>query len=694
MQKKINRRKLLKLTAVTPITGIALNTLAPNAIAEPSLPVPLLPQEDPEPWTRQAATISSKNWYTWTENIPFLPGVPGANLLPPEEVPTIEWLLEGADGLITLALSVLASVMPQFNAAHTGALLDDEKQLLAIQQRTQGYRHRFTELGNGKYNQIGARNSPRRIEVAPEDAAQATIIQTELMELFNQLVTLIGNLGTNIELLMASEQASGDFTSEDGLTKYNVMWQTTPVPEAAGNIHDDEFFAYLRVGGWDTTAIERVRDSLPEKFPLTEEQYREGIQANDSLEKAIRENRLFICDYAEIAKLAPEGKTTKLLTGDGYCSAAIAVFAIPPGGTRLVPVAIQCGQDPATSTMFVRPHAGDNDRYWGWQMAKTVVQTADFVRHEFMTHLARTHLVSEVFSVALPRNLAPNHPLRILLAPHNEGDIFVNILAATLIMPPNLFADVIFAAPIGDIAATALEARLAWDFYERMPRNDFKRRGVEDPKILKEYPYRDDSLLIWDSIHEWVNDYIRTYYSSDAVVLADTELAAWVDEIASLGKIKGFREITSVEQLVEVVTMIIFTSSAFHASVNFPQGHLLSYAPLASGLTVTPPPIKINGYTEADWIAMLPGTVSSVAQFFFLNLLASVYYRPLGEYRSNFFPYYPIFTDPRIAGAQGPLEKFKDRLHSAEDTIKNRNKSRYQPYEYLLPSNIPTSTNI
>lgn len=699
MQGNLNRRRLLSLSALIPIAsvGMAGTTGFGTAVAAPviaDLPVPLLPQFDQAPWGRQAALVQAKSAYTWTEDLPFVPGIPAAYFVPLDSFPTIEWLLTGVDTVVTMALNLIGSIIPQFNAAATGTLADPEQQLLAIRQKSADANMRFTALGNGKYNELGDRPSDAYVTATPEESAQATVLQAEAMDLFQQVQLVLSNLRTNVQALLESNQSIGSFGTKDGLAQYNAMWQGMPIPDVAENLHDDELFAFLRIGGFNTNVIERVDRALPDNFPLTHQQYRDGLGVDDDLDTAIAEGRLFIVDYVELGKMAPEHATYKILTGDGYNSAPIAVFAIAPGGGKLQSVAIQCGQNPATAPIFVRPKPDDQQKYWGWQMAKTVVQTADFNHHEMLAHLSRAHFVSEVFALSTHRAFAPNHPLSVLLTPHFEGDIFVNFLAATIIMPPNLFADIILAAPLPDIVETVGKDRLNWDFYERMPHRDFARRGLDDAGTLREFPYRDDALLIWEAIENWMDDYVRVYYTSDADVIADTELAAWVVEAASMGKMKGFREITSVDQLIEVLTMVIYTASAYHASVNYPQSHLMTYAPYTAGIAATPPPTSTDGLTEADWIKSLPNLLTSLAQFYFLNVLGTIYYRPLGDYRTNIFPFPPSFGDPRIAETGGPLHRFRKDLAAIEAEINRRNQSRSQPYEYLLPSNIPTSTNI
>ncbi|MFB7859859.1 lipoxygenase family protein [Rhodococcus qingshengii] len=699
MQGNLNRRRLLGLSALIPVASLGLagtaGTSPAAAVPAPAgVPVPLLPQYDSAPWLRQGAIAQAKSAYTWTEDLPFVPGIPAAYFVPLDAFPTIEWFFTGLDSFLALGLNLIGSIIPQLNAGATGTLADPKKQLLAIQQKTTDAKSRFDSLGGGIYNDIGDRPSDAYVTATPEDAAQAMVLQNEVQDLFQQVQIVMGNVRTVVQALLESNQGIGNFGTPEGLAKYNAIWQTAPIPDVAENLHDDDLFAYMRIGGFNTNVIERVRGSLPEKFPLTDQQFRDGIGVDDTLDTAISQGRLFITDYAELGKMAPEQATYKILTGDSYNSAPIALFAIAPGNDKLQPVAIQCGQNPATAPMFVRPKPDDQERYWGWQMAKTVVQTADFNHHEMLAHLSRAHFVSEVFAVSTQRAFAPNHPLSILLKPHFEGDIFINFLAATIIMPPNLFADVILAAPLPDIIETVGKDRLNWDFYERMPHRDFARRGLDDGSVLREFPYRDDALLIWDALHSWMNDYVRVYYDTDADVLADTELAAWVEEVVSMGKMKGFAPITSVEQLIEVLTMVLYTASAYHASVNYPQSHLMTYAPFAAGVTSTPPPTNTAGQTEADWLKMLPNLLISLAQFYFLNQLGTVYYRPLGDYRTNIFPFPPSFGDPRIADTGGPLQRFRATLANVEAEIDRRNETRSQPYEYLLPSNIPTSTNI
>lgn len=106
---------------------------------------------------------------------------------------------------------------------------------------------------------------------------------------------------------------------------------------------------------------------------------------------------------------------------------------------------------------------------------------------------------------------------------------------------------------------------------------DLVQRGIADPQHLPDFPWRDDALLLWEAIHTWVGNYVSVYYVDDEAVIADTELAAWTEDLILNGKVKGFKPIVLRTQLVDVLTMVIYTATAQHAAVNFPQRPLMSY---------------------------------------------------------------------------------------------------------------------
>jgi arachidonate 15-lipoxygenase len=219
---------------------------------------------------------------------------------------------------------------------------------------------------------------------------------------------------------------------------------------------------------------------------------------------------------------------------------------------------------------------------------------------------------------------------------------------------------------------------------------------VDDAQALPDYPYRDDGLLVWDALHRWVEDYLALYYGSDADVAGDYELQGWLRELASPdgGRLQDIGEDGGVRTrayLADLVTMVIFTASAQHAAVNFPQSYIMSYAPslpLAAYAPLPGAPLAAEPASIDALLAYLPPLQQSFAQQTLMTLLGRLYFTALGAYDRYTAGAY--FQDSRVAV---PLKGFQARLGEVEATIARRNLRRI-PYRSMLPSEIPQSINI
>ncbi|MET0404967.1 MAG: lipoxygenase family protein, partial [Cystobacter sp.] len=479
----------------------------------------------------------------------------------------------------------------------------------------------------------------------------------------------------------------GLFGEAPSLAAFTKPFSLLLLPSVASNYDTDLLFARMRLAGPNPLVIQRIEAPDP-RFPVTDAQYRAAMGgADDSLPRAGAEGRLYLADYAVFDGLAT-GTTSG---GKKYIEAPLALFAVPPEGAadrRLRPVAIQLSQK-AGAPIFT---PGDGT---SWLLARLHVQVADGNYHELISHLGLTHLVLEEFAMATPRQLSTQHPLYLLLTPHFQGTLSINDGAESSLIAPGGPVDLLLSVEIGASTRVCVEAVAGHRINQSFLPRALALRGVDDPSKLPDYPYRDDALLLWNDIHAWVGDYLSLYYEDDAAVRADYELQNWVQELGSpsVGKLRDLGEqdgsIQTRAYLVDLVTYVIFTASAQHAAVNFPQRTIMSFTPAMPLAAYAPAPSIVEPLLPASTqLAHLPPLQMALLQQIVGIGLGNIYFTRLGAYDAYLRESW--FQDPRVGSLLGV---FQERLGRTEREIGRRNLSRI-PYDTLLPSSIPQSINI
>ena len=464
----------------------------------------------------------------------------------------------------------------------------------------------------------------------------------------------------------------------EDVAEFDGLFRALGLPPIAKDYQIDEVFAEMRVAGPNPIMLRRV-ERLDGRFPVTDQHYQLAVPG-DTLEAAGQEGRLYLADY----QLLDGVENGHFPDAQKYLYAPLALFALPPGKTKLVPVAIQCKQEPAPDNPVFTPDDGYN-----WLIAKTVVEIADGNVHEAITHLGRTHLLIEPFVIATHRQLAASHPLHLLLEPHFEGTLAINNQAHRHLVAPGGACDQMMAGTIAETRGLAVKGLKSYPFRDSTLPQVLRERGLDDPGLLPHYPYRDDALLYWQVIRRWASDYLALYYPTDADVQQDAELRNWLAELASPdgGRVVGLGftgQAPDRDALTDIVAKIIFTSSAQHAAVNFPQCDLMTYVPNMPLAGYAPAPTRKDGGTLADYLAMLPPRHTSELQVELGYLLGATHYTTLGQYGRRHF------RDPRVAG---PLMTFEKQLFQIGQIIAERNRRR-RPYTYLEPAGVPQSINV
>lgn len=503
---------------------------------------------------------------------------------------------------------------------------------------------------------------------------------------------------------------SREAREQTSLADYRDLFQIIYLPDISNHFLQDRAFAAQRVAGANPLVIKRISE-LPDHFPVTDQQFKAVMGDSESLQAALNDGRVYLADYQILEEIDAGTVEVKDREIPKYRYAPLALFAIASGncpGRLLQPIAIQCHQE-AGSPIFTPPSLeADKEERLAWRMAKTVVQIADGNYHELISHLGRTHLWIEPIALGTYRRLGTEHPLGKLLLPHFEGTLFINNAAAnSLIAPGGTVDKILFGTLKSSVQLSVKGAKgYPFSFNDSMLPQTFASRGVDDLQKLPDYPYRDDALLIWHAIHDWVEAYLQIYYKDDDAVLKDDTLQNWLTELRAEdgGQMTEIGESTpeepepkirTLDYLINATTLIIFTCSAQHASVNFPQASLMTFVPNMplAGFNEGPTAEKAS---EADYFSLLPPLSLAEQQLDLGYTLGSVYYTQLGYYKANDVDLDDIndhtyFNDLQVKQA---LLNFQQRLEEIELIIQDRNETRPTYYDILLPSKIPQSTNI
>ncbi|MBI3268131.1 MAG: hypothetical protein HYZ53_03850 [Planctomycetes bacterium] len=525
-------------------------------------------------------------------------------------------------------------------------------------------RNRELELRRAEYAFVYASGLPPFLATLPKAESEGGAHKLAMYADLAGTVTNLG-LGGFRELL--------DVRAHNSLVKFDDLYPGREVPRVSKRWRTDEEFGRQRLAGVNPVLVERCR-RLPENFPVTDADVRGLLPAGATLASEAERGRLYFLDYRIL-----EGLPVK---PGCYLPAAMCLLRVDEVG-RLLPIAVQLGQTPAAGPIFT-----PKDPPWLWLAAKTYVQVADASYHEMASHLQRTHLVMEVFWVAARRRLSERHPVHELLAPHFWFTLVINNAARTQLLVPGGPIDKTMAPGYDGCVELVKRAFAQWTFERFDLRADLRARGVDDVGTLPGYHYRDDALRVWDAIQEFVTSFVRSFYRTPEDVAADGELQGWVRELTDpdacgLKGLPGNGVLRTQAEVVQLLTQVLFTASAEHASVNNGQFDYFGYVPNTPGSLQMPPPRTKAELTELDLVKTLPTFLRASEQIAMVHMLSQPTEQPLGAYSENFFAGHPQVREFAAA--------FRARLASVSAVIAERNRGLAVPYTYLDPRQISQS---
>ncbi|XP_018080864.1 polyunsaturated fatty acid 5-lipoxygenase isoform X2 [Xenopus laevis] len=446
---------------------------------------------------------------------------------------------------------------------------------------------------------------------------------------------------------------------------------------------EDFMFGYQFLNGCNPVMITKCKQ-IPANFPVTNEMVECSLERNLTLEQEIEKGNIFIVDYHLLDGISAN-KTDPCTIQ--HIAAPICLL-YKNLENKIVPIAIQLNQEPGPENPIFLP----SDAHYDWLLAKIWVRSSDFHVHQTVSHLLRSHLLSEVFAIAMFRQLPAVHPVFKLLIPHVRFTIAINTKAREqLICECGLF-DKANATGGGGHVELLLRAMKYFTYESLCFPEAIRMRGMENTEEIPYYFYRDDGLKVWDATVNFVRDVVNVYYASDQTICEDEELQAFLKDVFVYGlrdnKESGFpKTIKTKDKLIEYLTLVIFTASSQHAAVNFGQYDWCSWIPNSPPTMRKPPPTEKGVVTIEFIIESLPDRGRSCWH------LGAVW--ALSQFQDNeiFLGYYPDehFVEKSVKEA---MVKLRKNLEEITSFIQDRNKNKKLPYYYMSPDRIPNSVAV
>ncbi|XP_038902235.1 lipoxygenase 2, chloroplastic-like [Benincasa hispida] len=331
----------------------------------------------------------------------------------------------------------------------------------------------------------------------------------------------------------------------------------------------------------------------PQESAFTHTKVQELIRSPIEVCQAIAEKRLFVLDYHDT--LMPYVSEVRKLNGTTLYGSRTLFFL--KSDDTLMPLGIELTRPPMDGNpqwkqLFI-PGIEATD-VWLWRLAKAHVLAHDSCIHQLIIHWLRAHCCMEPYAIATNRQLSTMHPIYRLLHPHFRYNMRINANACESLINAGGIIESTFSTASHSMQLSSSVYKKEWRFDEQALPEDLIRRGMAERKkdaeghdvlelAIKDYPFANDGLLLWNALLKWVTEYVNHYYGDDEnEVMNDKELQAWWQEIREKGhpdKKEGWPALKTRDDLIKIASTIAWVGSGHHSAVNFIQYAYAGYTP-------------------------------------------------------------------------------------------------------------------
>ncbi|KAK0643291.1 lipoxygenase [Cercophora newfieldiana] len=416
--------------------------------------------------------------------------------------------------------------------------------------------------------------------------------------------------GTAADLAKAAMDMSkyNDLKNLDDYEKlYDGEWFNSlprgPDPGVLSNYTQDKFFSMQRL----SNSPYRVRRLIPKSdtLPFPVDAKATKAVCGRSLQQLFNDGRLFHADYRDQQGLA--------LTPGQYTASTDAYFCIDSRSGDFLPLAIRTN---AGANLTYTPLDSPQE----WLLAKIMVNVNDFWFAQW-NHLAFTHETVHIIWMAAIRSLSQYHPVYAVLDRLMSQVFSIQILAKVVLFSPGSTVDRIFPhdGRSAEEYSTSQYLNGFGNFQANFFLTNLRGRGLINSTHgppLKSFPFYEDAGKIHSAIRKFFTAFVQSYYPSDAVLAADSEIQGWVQECNGPAKVFDFpKKIVTRGTLVDVLTQLAHLVSTAHHTVN--TNELIQ---VSSALPFCPPSLyqplpttKNSSLNAVEWLPPLQKAFDQLA---------------------------------------------------------------------------------
>lgn len=350
-----------------------------------------------------------------------------------------------------------------------------------------------------------------------------------------------------------------------------------------------------------------------------------GAAWTPQLEKLLDDQLLYAIDLRNFASLP----VSIVKENPRFTPATLTLLAQDPDKSLRPVVVLVMNPDSNDTTVYSFGVCTNG----AWLYALMAAKTSITLYGIWIGHVYHWHIVSAALLMTLNNHVEETHPLRIFMAPQSSFLIPFNnalLLLWKQIAPPTSVSTAPEFLALMDAFATG-RAYLQDDPNTTLQRNGIREEDFSNNAPWDQYRIAGQLLSVFDAVGEYVTVFVNQTWQSDAAVIADKQVQAWVAASGDPadGNVAGLPAPDSRRNLIAILQSLVFRLTAHGVSrLNTTANPVLSFVPNSPPcLQRTDIPSPATELSTGDLLTYLPktGTIGEMITFLFIFVFSAPY---------------------------------------------------------------------